>query len=124
MTPVNLAVLLFAVGSAASGQVLLKHGMQQATLSAVQHSASLVSRAIASPWVWVGLFVFGISAIAWLFTLSRLPLNIAYPFNALGYLVILVASVFLLGERANLWTWIGTSTVVVGLVIVVANRPS
>lgn len=124
MTPANVAVLLFAVGSAASGQVLLKYGMQQAAADAARATGSLVVKAMTSPWVLFGLLVFAVSAVAWMVTLSRLPLNIAYPFNALGYLVILVSSVFLLGERANLWTWIGTSTVVVGLLIVVFNRPS
>ncbi|WP_232661082.1 SMR family transporter [Pseudonocardia sp. TRM90224] len=124
MTPVNIAVLLFAVASAAGGQVLLKYGMQQAATGATRTASSLALKAATSPWVIIGLTVFAISAVAWMITLSRMPLNIAYPFNALGYLVILTSSVLLLGERANLWTWIGTSTVVVGLIIVVTNRPA
>ncbi|MEJ3651987.1 SMR family transporter [Actinomycetes bacterium KLBMP 9759] len=124
MTPVNIAVLLFAVASAAGGQVLLKYGMQQAAIVAARTASSLALKAATSPWVIIGLTVFAMSAVAWMVTLSRMPLNIAYPFNALGYLVILISSVVLLGERANLWTWIGTSTVVVGLVIVVTNRPT
>jgi multidrug transporter EmrE-like cation transporter len=70
-----------------------------------------------------GLTIFAISAVAWLTTLSRLPLSIAYPFNALGYLAILTASVVVLNERANVWTWVGTSLVVTGLIIVVATKP-
>lgn len=121
MTPVNIVVLLFAVATAATGQVLLKHGMSLAADSAVKTGSSLAARAATSPWVLLGLAVF---ALAWLITLSRLPLNIAYPFNALGYLVILIASVLILNERANLWTWVGTLSVVVGLIVIVANRPT
>jgi multidrug transporter EmrE-like cation transporter len=33
--------------------------------------------------------------------LSRVALSVAYPFNALGYLGILTASVLVLHERAN-----------------------
>jgi drug/metabolite transporter (DMT)-like permease len=73
--------------------------------------------------VWLGLAVFGISAIVWLVVLSRVPLSLAYPFNALGYLVILTASIVLLHERANLFTWAGTTLVVAGLVIVVLSKP-
>lgn len=124
MTPVNIVVLLFAVATAATGQVLLKHGMSLAADSAVKTGSSLAARAATSPWVLLGLAVFAVSALAWLITLSRLPLNIAYPFNALGYLVILIASVLILNERANLWTWVGTLSVVVGLIVIVANRPT
>lgn len=123
MSLASLALLLFAVGSAATGQVLLKHGMATATKRVIETKGSLAVAAATSPWVLLGLTVFAVSAVAWLTTLSRLPLSIAYPFNALGYLAILSASVVLLDERANVWTWVGTSLVVAGLVIVVTTKP-
>jgi drug/metabolite transporter (DMT)-like permease len=119
----SLLLLLFAVGAAATGQVLLKHGMSLATASATKSNSSLVVKAATSPWILLGLAVFAISAVAWLGTLSRLPLSIAYPFNALGYLAILTASTVVLNERTNVWTWIGTACVVGGLVIVVLTQP-
>ena len=79
--------------------------------------------AATSPWVLIGLTVFAISALAWLTTLSKVPLSVAYPFNALGYLGILTASVLVLHERASVWTWVGTTLVVSGLVVVVMARP-
>ena len=124
MTAASLTLLLFSVISAATGQVMLKHGMQVATARAAHDGGSLVLRAATSPWVLLGLVVFGVSAIAWLATLSRLPLSVAYPFNALGYLVILSVSVLVLHERANLLTWLGSLMVVSGLLIVVLTRPS
>ncbi len=69
--------------------------------------SSLAFRAATSPWVLTGLTVFAISAVAWPTTLSEVPLSVAYPFNALGYLGILTASVLILDGRTNLWTWIG-----------------
>ena len=71
----------------------------------------------------MGLLVFGVSALAWLLTLSRVPLNVAYPFNALGYLGILTASVVVLHERANGWTVLGSVMVVGGLIVVVTLSP-
>ena len=69
-----------------------------------------------------GLAVFAVSAIAWLATLAKVPLSVAYPFNALGYLIILTASAVLLHERTNLLTWAGSLLVVSGLVIVVLSQ--
>ena len=119
MTLASLGILLVAVALAATGQLLLKHGMNIATDRAHADGRSLILTAATTVWVWGGLVVFGVSAIAWLATLSRVPLNVAYPFNALGFLVILVSSAVLLHERTNLWTWVGTLLVVGGVVVVV-----
>jgi multidrug transporter EmrE-like cation transporter len=123
MTLASTALLLFAVAAAAVGQVMLKHGMHAAAARAATTRGSLAISAATSPWVLLGLVVFGLSAVAWLATLSRMPLNIAYPFNALGYLGILTASVLFLHERANIWTWAGSVLVVSGLIIIVLTRP-
>jgi len=118
-----LLVLLLAVALAATGQVMLKHGMTQAAALAKADDRSLVSTAGLNAWVLVGLLVFAGSALAWLLTLSRVPLNVAYPFNALGYLGILTASVVVLHERANGWTVLGSVMVVSGLIVVVTLSP-
>jgi multidrug transporter EmrE-like cation transporter len=123
LTLASLGLVLFAVVTAATGQVMLKHGMQIASARAADSGSSLALRAATSPWVLLGLVVFGISAIAWLAALSKVPLSVAYPFNAVGYLVILLASILVLHERANVLTWVGSLMVVSGLVLVVLTKP-
>jgi drug/metabolite transporter (DMT)-like permease len=123
MTIASAVLLVFAVSTAATGQLMLKHGMQLASARAAKSGGSLVVSAATSPWILLGLAVFGVSAIAWLAALSRVPLSVAYPFNALGYLVILTASILVLHERANVLTWLGSLLVVSGLMIVVLSRP-
>lgn len=124
MSVSNFAVLMLAVALAASGQIMLKHGMMRSAASAKEFDTSLAQNAIGSGWVWLGLALFGTSALAWLLTLSRVPLNIAYPFNALGYLAILTASVLVLHEEANGWTVLGSAMVVGGLIVVVTMSPT
>ena len=120
----SLLLVIFSVIAASTGQLMLKHGMQVATAQAHRSNGSLVIAAATTPWVLLGLAVFVISAVAWLGALSRVPLNIAYPFNAVGYIVILTASVLVLHEHANLLTWAGSLLVVSGLVIVVLSSKS
>jgi drug/metabolite transporter (DMT)-like permease len=119
----SLALLLFAVTTAATAQVMLKHGIQIASARAADSGGSLTVSAATSPWVLLGLVVFGVSAIGWLAALSRVPLSVAYPFNALGYLGILAASGFLLHERVSALTWAGSFMVVSGLIIIVWAQP-
>ena len=123
MTLASLGVLLFAVALAATGQLVLKTGMNLAKTRAQDEGRSLVLLAVTSPWVIGGLLIFGVSSVAWLATLSRVPLSIAYPFNAIGYVAILAASSVLLHERTNVWTWAGTALVVSGLIVVVTTAP-
>jgi drug/metabolite transporter (DMT)-like permease len=120
----SLLLVLFAVTAAAAGQLMLKHGMQLAAARASASGGSLAAAAATTPWVLAGLAVFAVSAVAWLGALSRVPLHVAYPFNAAGYLVILAASVLVLHERASLLTWAGSLLVVAGLVIVVLSSRS
>ncbi|GGW66302.1 hypothetical protein [Streptomyces xantholiticus] len=124
MTLPSLLLLLFAVFSSAAGQIMLKHGMRSAAAVAEHSGGSLMVRAATSPWVVLGLVVFGVSAVAWMSTLARVPLNIAYPFNALGYLLIVLASSTVLHERTSMWTWAGSLMVVAGLVTVMAGHQS
>lgn len=118
MTLPSLMLLLFAVFSSAAGQIMLKHGMKAAATAAERAGGSLAVRAATTPWVVLGLTVFAISAVAWMSTLARVPLSIAYPFNALGYLLIVLAGSTLLHERTSVWTWAGSLLVVIGLVTV------
>jgi drug/metabolite transporter (DMT)-like permease len=123
LTVGSVALVLLAVATAATAQVMLKHGMNIATARSADSGGSLALKAATSPWVLFGLVVFGLSALAWLAALSRVPLAIAYPFNALGYIGILIASILILHERANVLTWVGSVLVVSGLVIVVLSQP-
>ena len=123
MSLANGAVLVTAVALAAVGQIVLKHGMTLAQRHGRRTGHSLAFAAATSPWIVGGLVIFGCSAVAWLLTLSRLPLSVAYPFNALGYVAILTASVLVLHERTNLWTWLGTSFVAGGLILIVTLAP-
>jgi multidrug transporter EmrE-like cation transporter len=120
----SLLLVIFSVIAASTGQLMLKHGMQLATARAHGSNGSLVTAAATTPWVLLGLAVFAVSAVAWLGALSRVPLNVAYPFNAVGYIVILVTSVLVLHEHANLLTWAGSLIVVAGLIVVVLSSKS
>jgi undecaprenyl phosphate-alpha-L-ara4N flippase subunit ArnE len=98
---------------------MLKHGMTGVAETVNRDGGSLLLKAALAPWVLGGLAVFGISALAWLTTLSRVPLSVAYPFNALGLLAIIGSSAIVLHERVTPLAWLGVLMVAGGLVIVV-----
>src|SRR5664279_4831767 len=122
VTVANLLLLLFAVASAATGQLMLKYGMTGAAESVTRSGGTLLLKAATSPWVIGGLVVFGVSALAWLTTLSRVPLSVAYPFNALGLLIVVGSSVVVLHEKVSPLAWLGVLAVFGGLILVVVSQ--
>ena len=71
-----------------------------------------------SPLVVGGLTCFGLSAVVWLFVLSRIPLSQAYPFVALGILVTVTAGAGLFGETISWQAMVGVGLIVVGVTLV------
>ena len=66
-------------------------------------------------WVWAGLAIFAVSAVLWLFALSRANLSFAYPFAALGYVIIVIASILFLERARAAAHWVGMALIVGGI---------
>lgn len=112
------AFLLTSIGFATAGQLLLRAGMQRVgEISGVtaDQLLPLVWEVLTTWQVPLGLGFFGLSSVFWLVTLSRVELSVAYPVVSLGYVLILVFSYTVLGERPSALTWIGAALVVVGI---------
>jgi multidrug transporter EmrE-like cation transporter len=118
---ISLALLVVSVGFAIAGQLTLKAAMDSVGRigsKEVSNAGSTIARAAKEPKLWIGLVLFGISAIFWLVVLSRVPLSVAYPIVGISYvLIVLFARVFL-GEHVPLSRWIGVLVVALGIAIV------
>lgn len=120
-----LALVLFSVGCSAFGQIALKFGMASAAVQAALTTGGVVpvSTAIAiNPFVLSGLFMYGFSAMVWLFVLARLDVSIAYPFVSLGFVVTMSLGCLLFGEPLTLRKVLGTIVVMFGVYLVAAVR--
>jgi multidrug transporter EmrE-like cation transporter len=87
MSPILGSLILFSVALSSGAQLLLKMGMSSPTMQTKLDGADLTQAMIAiaaSPPVAAGILCFGLSIVAWLFVLSRVPVSTAYPFVALG----------------------------------------
>jgi len=115
-----IALILCSVGLAALAQITLKAGMNE-----VRSSFGVVGlgtdslRAVATtPTVWLGLVLFGLSAVVWLGVLSRVSLSFGYPFASLTYVVIVVVDRFVLGQSVPSARWIGVAAIVAGILVI------
>ncbi len=74
-------------------------------------------KAIFDPYIFSSFFAAFIASLTWMAALTKFDLSFAYPFMSLAFIVVLVASYYLLHEPVNTAKLIGMLLIVIGLVI-------
>ena len=117
-----IAMILLSVALAAVAQLTLKTGMNHVNDELAPATFSLSGRSlrvlVGQPFVWGGLFLFGVSALVWLVVLSRASLSFAYPFAALTYVSILLFDHFVLNEEVPALRWAGVACIALGIFLI------
>ena len=117
-----IGLILTSVVLAGFAQITLKTGVNHVTDATgggeLHMNADSLKSLLSSPIIWGGLVLFGLSAIVWLFALSRASLSFAYPFAALSYVLIVLFSVLVLHEDVPVLRWVGVAFIVTGILLV------
>lgn len=119
------ALVLFSVCCSALAQISLKYGMAHETvqLAIAQGTGWRIAVPILSNvFVLGGLFLYGFSAVVWLFVLARIDVSVAYPFVSLGFLLTMTLGCTLFGEVFTIRKMMGTLVVMLGVYLVAAGR--
>ena len=90
-----VGLILASVGLNALAQILLRLGARTVAASE-PGQASWIALAFQPP-VLCGLACYGVSLLLWLYVLGRVEVSFAYPFLALGFVLVAVAG----------WQWLG-----------------
>ncbi len=120
----SLVKILQLVGFAALisvGQLLFKRAANSVADSDV---IGALPKLAANPAIWAALVLYGIATALWVFILRTTPLSLAYPFVALGFIILPILSWWLFEEKLDWSLGIGTILIVCGmLVIALGARP-
>ena len=122
----TIGLILVSVTLAAIAQVTLKIGVNHVTDAnggQLAMTGDGLKQIATTLLVWIGLGVFAVSAVLWIFALSRTSLSFAYPFAALGYVIIVAASILFLDEHVPPLGWAGVACIVLGILLVAAGSP-
>lgn len=110
----NLICLLCFTFILATGQVLFKK------MGLVLHGLPLregAMRVLLSPTFYASLLLYGFATLLWIWILSRVPLSRAYPFVALGVVLVPLASIYVFGERVRPNFWLGVALIFAGIIV-------
>jgi undecaprenyl phosphate-alpha-L-ara4N flippase subunit ArnE len=114
------ALLTVTVLCDVAGQVCFKLGVGHDDAGGKRRSgmAGFVLDLVSSPWVVAGLSIYVVEFIVWFAALTLAPLSVAFPFMALSYCGVVIASRWILKERVSLHRWLGTIAVAGGVALV------
>jgi len=112
-------LIALSISTGVAGQTAIKLGVSQPQAAGNASGIfALVHMILTSPWVLLGLTLYGVGAVAWIAVLARLDLSLAYPLLALNFVLITLSSRMILGETVPTMRWIGMLVICVGIVIV------
>jgi undecaprenyl phosphate-alpha-L-ara4N flippase subunit ArnE len=111
------AGLLLTPAMISAGQVLFKMTGGRIGARGAEGIAGLL-RTLTDPYLLAAFAIYGTATVLWVYVLRHLPLSQAYPFMALSFVLVPLASTLIFGEPLGLRYWIGAAMIVAGMVIV------
>lgn len=104
---------LLCVFGIAAGQILFKlSAIALKKNSSFFHAETLVL-------LFSAFALYGITTIAWVWVLQKIDLGKAYPLMALAFVIVPIASYFILGERFHTQYFVGIIFIIAGIVMAV-----
>jgi drug/metabolite transporter (DMT)-like permease len=94
-----------------SGQVLFKQ-------AAIAGNAKPFPLALFNGWLAAALVLYAIATVLWVWILRTTSLSIAYPFVALGFVLVPLAAHYLFGEPFEARHVLGTALIIAGLFVI------
>ena len=117
MRPALQAIPLILTGVLlnALAQIPLKKGVQAA--GGVSFALGPLVKLFLQPWVLLGIACYVVSLAIWLGALSKVDVNFAYPFLALGFLANALLARWVLGEPISPLRWVALGVIVLGVAL-------
>ena len=120
IAPIVMIMVNVVLGSI--GQISLRYGaLRLGDLRAGQGIVmGLVSafKAIFTPYVFLGLALYAVSAVLWILVLNQVRLSFAYPMISLSYVLVVLLSAVILGERVPAVTIAGLVFICAGVSLI------
>ena len=115
MTLQSFVVVFASVCLSAVAQLSFKFGVNRIEVLPDASLLVKISQFLLSPFVLLGLSLYGVGTVLWLFALKQIDLSLAYPFVGMSFFMVFFMGVFFLGEPFSVNRLIGTVIIVVGL---------
>lgn len=100
------SISLLAACLSVTGQVLWKKSV-----------TGLGFHLLLDPRFLLGLFVYGLSTLVYIYAVSRFPLSYVYPFMGMTFVLMLLPAKYFLSEQIDVWRIAGALVIMAGIAI-------
>lgn len=115
-------VLLVAILSQATGNVLLSKGMKNLSgpsdAISIRNAGQILVKALESPTIWLGTILLAVFFLLYSTALSWADLSYVLPATSFGYVVNVLFAHHFLQEPVSLLKWCGTFLIASGVILV------
>lgn len=108
-------VALLCIFGLVAGQVLFKISAN----GIIQTGSYFSSKVLLA--LSCAIFLYSLSTIAWIWVLQKIELSKIYPLMSIAFILVPFASYFLLGEKFNNQYYLGTSLIIIGILIIIRS---
>ncbi len=116
------AIALICIAMSSLAQIAMKYGMSAGHQDS--DIKSIYLQALLNPYVWLGIGFYGLSAVIWLWVLSRLPVSVAYPMVSLGFVLTMLIGKFFLQENISWQAAVGGALILIGVTLIASSHRS
>lgn len=115
----NILVIIFSIFLSSFAHLSLKKGVSEIEVfSYSEISIYKLLKIALNPWIFSGMTLHVAALVVWLWALSRVDISFAYPFLALGYVIVGVMAWIWLGETLSVSRIVGMLIILTGLVVI------
>ena len=104
----SIPLTLFGCFLSGIGAVALKKSMKNFKFKRILKNKKLI----------VGVFLYGLAIIIYLWALTGGDVSVLYPFAATTYLWVAFFSIKFLKEKMNKWRWLGLILIITGVALI------
>jgi uncharacterized membrane protein len=118
---VKLQLILSAI-TACAGQILYKKGVSGGSFKLASSEPLVLIKSmislVFSPYIFLGCVLYVASTLLWLAALSKTQLSQAYPYTALTFVLVMLASHFIFAEAVTLNRLAGYILICLGIFVI------
>jgi len=117
---IKIIIVICVLFANVIAQLSLRKGMMNIDIDII--SFPKLIEILSSLYVWVGLFLYGISFGLYLYILTKFEVSYVYPIiTSVGFILLLIFSVLFLNEIFTLKKFLGILVITVGIILIISQ---
>ena len=118
---INHLYILLTIVFAVSSQLIIKWQMTKVTLSdslGIYDKFIFAFNMLLNPYILLSIVLTLLSGLSWIIAMTKFDISYAYPFTALGFVLILFFSSLLFDETISIYKFLGVVFITIGIFII------